>query len=120
MNATLASGASLRQITEIVRNAVLFGSDAWKGGSPPQKSVHPSQLQHVFPADRDVVGLFTLPQDPQIPYLLVGVIAMLRGVAAPCRVRPELVVTHAGPLPSAGRSSHRRLRAGGLKGFARL
>ena len=36
MNATLAPGASLRRIAEIVRNAALFGQDAWDGASRPE------------------------------------------------------------------------------------
>ena len=35
MSVTLAPGASLRRIAEIVRNAVLRGPDAWEGGSLP-------------------------------------------------------------------------------------
>jgi len=80
MNVTLAPGASLRRIAEIVRNAVLFGPDAWEGGSNPEGKFTPNPRQNVLPTDRDVVGLFTLLRDRQTPYLLVGGIAMLRYV----------------------------------------
>jgi len=80
MNTTLPPGASLRRVAEIVRNAVLFGPDAWEGGSLPEKSVNPSQRQNILPTDRDVVELFTLLGERRIPYLLVGGIAMLRYV----------------------------------------
>ena len=81
MNATLAPGASLQRVAEIVRNAVLFGPDAWEGGSLPEQPMVPKQPQSVLPTDRDVVELFTLLGDRGIPYLLVGGIAMLRYVA---------------------------------------
>lgn len=81
MNATLVPGASLSRIAEIVRNAVLFGPDAWEGGSRPARDVNSPQSQSVLPTDRDVVELFTLLGERRIPYLLVGGIAMLRYVA---------------------------------------
>lgn len=80
MNVTLASGASLRRIAEIVRNAVRFGPDAWEGGSLPDKNGNPTQRQNILPTDRDVVELFTLLGERRLPYLLVGGIAMLRYV----------------------------------------
>ena len=80
MNVTLAPGASLRRVAEIVRNAVLFGPDAWEGGSLPDKNVNPTARQNILPTDRDVVELFTLLRERNTPYLLVGGIAMLRYV----------------------------------------
>lgn len=80
MNTTLAPGASLRRVAEIVRNAVLFGPDAWEGGSVPEKDPGRPQRQNILPTDRDVVELFTLLGERRIPYLLVGGIAMLRYV----------------------------------------
>jgi hypothetical protein len=80
MNATLAPGASLRRIAEIVRNAVLFGPDAWEGASLPERNANPAQRQSLLPTDRDVVELFTLLEQRRISYLLVGGIAMLRYV----------------------------------------
>lgn len=80
MNVTLPPGASLRRVAEIVRNAVLFGPDAWERGSLPERNVNPSPGQNVLPTDRDVAGLFTLFGERRIPYLLVGGIAMLRYV----------------------------------------
>ena len=80
MNATLAPGASLHRVAEIVRNAVLFSPDAWEGGAPPQPKLEPRQPQNVLPTDRDVVELFTLLGERRVPYLLVGGIAMLRYV----------------------------------------
>jgi len=80
MNATLAPGASLRRIAEIVRNAVLFGPDAWTDTSLPKRNVNPTERPGVLPTDRDVVELFTLLGQRRIPYLLVGGIAMLRYV----------------------------------------
>jgi hypothetical protein len=80
MSATLAPGASLRRIAEIVRNAVLFGPDAWDGASLPGRKANASERQNLLPTDRDVVELFTLLKQRQIPYLLVGGIAMLRYV----------------------------------------
>jgi hypothetical protein len=78
MNATLAPGASLRQIAEIVRHAALFGPDAWEGRSLPDPKTPSSRRQSVLPTDRDVVELFTLLGERRLPYLLVGGIAMLR------------------------------------------
>ncbi len=80
MNAILAPGASLRRIAEIVRNAALFGQNVWDGASRPERGVNAPQRQNLLPTDRDVVGLFTLLKQRQIPYLLVGGIAMLRYV----------------------------------------
>jgi len=80
MNVTLAPGASLRRVAEIVRNAVLFGPDDWEGGSLPEKNVNPTLRQNVLPTDRDVLELFTLLRERETPYLLVGGIAMLRYV----------------------------------------
>ncbi len=80
MNTTLAPGASLRRVAEIVRNAVLFGPDVWEGGSQSEKSMNPTQRQNILPTDHDVVELFTLLGERRIPYLLVGGIAMLRYV----------------------------------------
>lgn len=80
MNVTLAPGASLRRIAEIVRNAVRFGPDAWEGGSLPDKDLNSTRRQHVLPTDRDVVELFILLGERRVPYLLVGGIAMLRYV----------------------------------------
>ena len=80
MNTTLAPGANLRRIAEIVRNAVLFGPDAWEGGALPERNVNPNQPQNILPTDRDVVELFTLLGERRVPYLLVGGIAMLRYV----------------------------------------
>ncbi len=75
-NATLAPGASLRRVAEIVRNAILFGPDAWEGGA--EKNVNGNQRRTLLPTDGDVVQLFTLLNDRGVPYLLVGGIAMLR------------------------------------------
>jgi len=80
MNVTLAPGASLRRIAEIVRNAVLRGPDAWEGGSLPEGNVNSRRPSNLLPTDRDVVELFTLLRERQTPYLLVGGIAMLRYV----------------------------------------
>ncbi len=78
MNVTLAPGASLRRIAEIVRNAVLRGPDAWAGGSGPERNADSDRPAHLLPTDRDVVELFTLLRERRTPYLLVGGIAMLR------------------------------------------
>jgi len=81
MNTTLAPGASLRRIAEIVRNAALFAPQAWDGAAPPERHAKASQPQNLVPTHGDVVELFTLLAQRQIPYLLVGGIAMLRYVA---------------------------------------
>ncbi len=78
MNATLAPGASLRRVAEIVRNAVVFGPDAWEGAPPPEKNLSQPKPQRLLPTDRDVMELFVLLGERHIPYLLVGGIAMLR------------------------------------------
>ena len=80
MNVTLAPGASLNRIAEIVRNAMLRGPDAWQGGSLPERNLKPNPSANLLPTDRDVVELFTLLLERQTPYLLVGGIAMLRYV----------------------------------------
>jgi len=80
MNVTLAPGSSLRRIAEIVRNATRFGPGAWEGAPVPERHVNSDQSQNLLPTDRDVVELFTLLGQRQIPYLLVGGIAMLRYV----------------------------------------
>jgi hypothetical protein len=81
MNATLAPGASLRRIAEIVRHAVLLGPDAWAGGSASGKNVNPNSRPNLLPTDRDMIELFTLLRARGIADLLVGGIAMLRYVA---------------------------------------
>ena len=78
MNVTIAPGASLRRIAEIARNAILRGPDAWDGGSLQERNVNPDRPANLLPTDRDVVELFTLLREREIPYLLVGGIAMLR------------------------------------------
>ena len=78
MNVTLAPGASLRRIAEIVRNAMLLGPDAWEGSSLPERNLEPNASVNLLPTDRDVVELFTLLRKRETPYLLVGGIAMLR------------------------------------------
>ena len=81
MHATIASGASLRRVAEIVRNAMLFGPDAWDGGAQPDRNSNSPARPNILPTDRDVIDLFTLLGERHIPYLLVGGIAMLRYVA---------------------------------------
>lgn len=76
MSVTLPPGASLARVAEIVRHAVLFGPDAWDGSSLHERNVNPRS--NLLPTDRDVVELFALLGERQIPYLLVGGIAMLR------------------------------------------
>lgn len=80
MNVTIAPGASLLRIAEIVRNAMLRGPDAWKGGSLPESNAQKNPPANLLPTDRDVVELFTLLHERETPYLLVGGIAMLRYV----------------------------------------
>jgi hypothetical protein len=46
----------------------------------PERAAKSRQPQSVLPTDRDVVELFTLLEERQISYLLVGGIAMLRYV----------------------------------------
>ncbi|MBM3882867.1 MAG: hypothetical protein FJ387_24615 [Verrucomicrobia bacterium] len=82
MNTTLAPGASLRRIAEVVRNAVRFGPDAWEGAALPERKDDAHQRQNLLPTDRDVVELFTLLKEPQIPYLLVGGIAISEALRA--------------------------------------
>jgi hypothetical protein len=78
MSPTLTSGVSLRRVAEIVRNAALFGPDAWAGASVLRETSNSGQ--HLLPTDSDVIQLFTLLAERRIPYLLVGGIAMLRYV----------------------------------------
>lgn len=99
MNATLAPGASLRRIAEIVRNAVRFGPDAWEEATPPERGDAARQHPNLLPTDRDVVELFTLLEQRQIPYLLVGGIAMLRYVEGRNTEDIDLLMS----LPSLGR-----------------
>jgi hypothetical protein len=80
MNATLAPGASLRRIAEIVRLAVLLGPDAWTDSSSPGAKGNPNARPNLLPTDRDMVELFTLLGERGVAYLLVGGIAMLRYV----------------------------------------
>ena len=75
---TLVSGVSLVRIAEIVRNAVLRGPDGWDNSSTPERGERPNPSANLLPTDRDVIELFTLLRQRQIPYLLVGGIAMLR------------------------------------------
>ena len=72
MSVTIGPGASLHQVAEIVRNAVLFGPRAWQSGSLPSGN--------RLPTSGDVAELFTLLKERRTPYLLVGGIAMLRYV----------------------------------------
>ena len=79
MSVTLAPGASLRRVAEIVRHAAMFGADAWEGAARPNLPPEATP-RHLLPTDQDVVELFTLLGERRIPYLLVGGIAMLRYV----------------------------------------
>ncbi|MEP6663096.1 MAG: hypothetical protein ABJC04_05465, partial [Verrucomicrobiota bacterium] len=79
MNVTLVPNISLKRIGEIVRNAVLFGPDAWEGGFS-KKDLTSSRRPNVLPTERDVLELFSLLREREISYLLVGGIAMLRYV----------------------------------------
>jgi len=78
MNVTLAPGGSILRIAEIVRNAVVLGSDAWEDG--PRSGDQPDARPKLLPTDRDVLELFALLGQRKIAYLLVGGIAMLRYV----------------------------------------
>jgi hypothetical protein len=78
MSPTLTSGVSLRRVAEIVRNAALFGPNAWEDTSVLRETS--GSGQHLLPTDADVVQLFTLLAERRISYLLVGGIAMLRYV----------------------------------------
>lgn len=80
MNMTIAPGASLGRIAEIVRNAILRGHGAWEGGSLPRGGSKPNPSANLLPTDRDVNELFMLLRERKTPYLLVGGIAMLRYV----------------------------------------
>src|SRR5688572_28027808 len=75
-NTTLAPGARLCRVAEIVRNTILFGPDALERGVDSR--VDPDQRRTLLPTDGDVVELFTLLNNRRVPYLLVGGIAMLR------------------------------------------
>jgi hypothetical protein len=78
MSVTIAQGASLGKVADIIRNAILFGPDAWDSGSSADEKKE--RARQVLPTEPDVVDLFTLLCERQIPYLLVGGIAMLRYV----------------------------------------
>ena len=56
MNVTLAPGASLRRVAEIVRNAVSRGPGAWEGGSLPERIVNANRPENLLPTDRDAGG----------------------------------------------------------------
>lgn len=83
MNATLVPGASLSRIAEIVRNAVLFGPDAWEGGSRPARDVNSPQSQSVLPTDRDVEPLLERLQ----AHLEAGDMNELRGIVRDIEAR---------------------------------
>lgn len=78
MKVTIESGASLRQVAEIVRNAAVFGPDAWTTDALREESPDSRPNKVILPTDHDVVGLFELLEKRHVPYLLVGGIAMLR------------------------------------------
>lgn len=101
MNVTIAPGASLRRIAEIVRNAILRGPDAWEGGSRTERDVHSNPPANLLPTDRDVVELFTLLQERETPYLLVGGIAMLRYIEGRNTEDIDLLIGYREPHPAA-------------------
>jgi hypothetical protein len=74
---TLTPGVSLHRVAEIVRNAVLYGPDAWENGVSLRESDNRAEKQNLA-TDADVIQLFTILRDRRISYLLVGGIAMLR------------------------------------------
>ncbi|MCZ7639824.1 MAG: hypothetical protein M5U12_29520 [Verrucomicrobia bacterium] len=81
MNATLAPGASLGRIAEIVRNAVRLGPDAWADAPGGRRGESGDTRPRLLPTDSDVIEPFTLLARRKLPYLLVGGVAMLRYVA---------------------------------------
>src|SRR5262252_6491447 len=78
MSPTLTSGVSLHRVAEIVRNAALYGSNAWENASVFRENSTGPEKQNLLPREADVAQLFTLLYERRIPYLLVGGIAMLR------------------------------------------
>src|SRR5436305_12312171 len=80
MRPTLTPGVSLARVGQILRNAILFGPDAWDGGALHDVADR-HQRKQLLPSDDEVLQLFSLLRDRKVPYLLVGGIAMLRYVA---------------------------------------
>ncbi len=76
--ATLATKSSFAALADIIRAAIVFGPDAWRdGGSGGQNR----RDERVGPGlSQDLFDLFALLRDRQVPYLLVGGIALLKYV----------------------------------------
>jgi len=74
-NVSLPEGVSLKRVAEVLLDAWEVGSHQWEG-SPLQlkegQSAHPSA-----PLPCDALDLFRVLQEANVPYLLVGGIAML-------------------------------------------
>jgi hypothetical protein len=82
MNVSIASGASVRRIAEIIRHATVFGPGSWEGQNLPGRDVNhgPPGDPNGQAIDRDVKALFALLKARDIAYLLVGGVAMLKYV----------------------------------------
>ena len=72
--ATLTSGAPLGEVAEILHAASLLGRSAWNREAPSEANLMPGIEEELR---RNLLNLFGLLDQRQIPYLLVGGIAML-------------------------------------------
>jgi hypothetical protein len=71
---TLTSGAPLGEVAEILHAAAVLGCSAWNRGSGEEARFMPDIEEQL---ERNLRDLFALLNQRQIPYLLVGGIAML-------------------------------------------
>lgn len=71
---SLAINAPLARLAEILHAAMALGPDAW-GKKQPRDD---APAQSGSDLSRDLLDLFTLLRDRQVPYLLVGGVALLK------------------------------------------
>jgi hypothetical protein len=74
---TLAQGAALGSVAEIIHAAVLLGPAAW--GREPMPEAHMAgDIEDRL--ESQLIELFQMLHDRKVPYMLVGGIAMLKYV----------------------------------------
>lgn len=71
---TLAPGATFAEIAEILNAATTLSNSAWNGKSFAEKSMIPGAQENLR---HDLTNLFKLIHERQLPYVLVGGLAIL-------------------------------------------
>lgn len=72
--ATLAAGDSLQQVAGVLHAAAILGPSAWRGESSPEGDLATHFEENLR---KDLLDLFALLHARNVPYLLVGGVALL-------------------------------------------